>query len=179
MPRIFFALNECETQHSHGQLKISHCPIRRPHLTLQQFRIWLCCCCCCYHNGNQWTFIRWNVDWSNLYSFVSMIQGSQTCGLRAVCGPPVAFARPANMSKTDKIQNFDQIWPILRAFLINCGPQKIFSIKLWPTEHFSLECGPLIHLSLKPQPVLIRTKNYFETLNKICNHFVTKKGLLK
>ncbi len=71
-------------------------------------------------------------------------QGSQTRG------PPNACVWPVNISKIDKIIYFDQIYLNLRAFLVNCGPQKLFSYKLRPAEHCSLECGPPIHLSLRP-----------------------------
>ncbi len=52
--------------------------------------------------------------------------GSQTRGLRAASGPPNAFVRPANMPENDKIIDFDQIYFILKAFLVNRGPQKLF-----------------------------------------------------
>jgi hypothetical protein len=58
-------------------------------------------------------------------------QETQTRGPRASCGPPDAFLRPVNISKS-KI--FDLINVILRTFLVNCGPQKLFSSKLWPAE---------------------------------------------
>ncbi len=68
----------------------------------------------------------------------TLTQGSQTRGPQAACGPPDAFVRPANTSKNDKSVKFDQIWLILRAFLVNCGPQKLSSYEQRPTEHFFL-----------------------------------------
>jgi hypothetical protein len=61
---------------------------------------------------------------------------------RAACGPPYAFARPANVSKTDKIIKVDTILLMMRAFLVNCGPQKLFFNKQQPTEHFFFVMWP-------------------------------------
>jgi hypothetical protein len=57
-------------------------------------------------------------------------------------GPPDAFVRPANTSKNEKSIKFDQIYLILRAFLVFCGPQKLFSYKLRHAEHFSSSIWP-------------------------------------
>ncbi len=65
-----------------------------------------------------------HIDW-----YIGIDQGSQTRG------PPDAFVRPASISKTENIVNFDQIQLILRAFLVNCGPQELFSDKLRPAKH--------------------------------------------
>jgi hypothetical protein len=47
-----------------------------------------------------------------------------------------AFMRLANISKNNKSVKFDQILYILRAFLVNCSPHKLFLNKLQSTEHF-------------------------------------------
>ncbi len=69
---------------------------------------------------------------------------------QALCVPPDVFVWPANIPKNDKIMNFDQIQLILRAFLGNCGLQKLFLLNCGPRNIFSLECGPLLNLSLRP-----------------------------
>ena len=82
---------------------------------------------------------------------VQLEQGSQTRGPRAACGPPDALVRPANTSKNNKNIKFDQIKLILRAFLVNCGPKKLFfQANCGPRSIFSLECGPPTKLSLRP-----------------------------
>ncbi len=63
-------------------------------------------------------------------------QWSQTHGQQAACGPQDALVRPANITITDKIINFDQIKLISRAFRVNCSPQKLVSNKLRSSEHF-------------------------------------------
>ncbi len=68
---------------------------------------------------------------------------------RADCSPPHAFVWPANISKTDKIRNFDEIQLILRGSLLNCIPPKLFLINCGPRSNFSFEQGPQIYLSLR------------------------------
>jgi hypothetical protein len=65
-----------------------------------------------------------------MISWLRLKQGSQTHG------PPDAFEWPANNSKTNKNVNFDHFKLIFRAFLVNCGPLKLFSNKLRPAEQF-------------------------------------------
>ncbi len=52
----------------------------------------------------------------------------------------VSNKRPANVSKNDKGIKFDQIWLILRAFLVDYGSRSISS----------QECGLLINLGFRP-----------------------------
>ncbi len=47
-----------------------------------------------------------------------------------------------SIPKTVKIINFNQIWLILRAFLVNWGTQKLFSNKLRLAEHFFFRIWP-------------------------------------
>jgi hypothetical protein len=49
---------------------------------------------------------------------------------------------PRTPQKNDKSIKFDQIKLILRAFLVNFGPQKLFSYKLRPAEHFFSRMWP-------------------------------------
>ncbi len=72
----------------------------------------------------------------------NLTQGSQTHGPRVAFGPPAAFVRPGNLSKTDKINFFEQSWVTFRAFLVICVSQKLSLIKLWPAEHFFFRMWP-------------------------------------
>ncbi len=49
---------------------------------------------------------------------------------------------PRTPQKNAKSIMFDQIKPIFRAFLVYCGPQKLFSYKLRPAEHFISRMWP-------------------------------------
>jgi hypothetical protein len=65
--------------------------------------------------------------WSTLSNISNdAVQGSQTGGTQATCGPPDAFVWPALNSKSVKTGRFDQISPIMTTNLPNCGLQKLF-----------------------------------------------------
>ncbi len=53
--------------------------------------------------------------------------------MRAACGPPDAFVR------SDKIIHFDQIWHILKAFLMNFGARSIFFFEMCLSYKFEFE----------------------------------------
>ncbi len=69
---------------------------------------------------------------------------SNTSGLKrpARCIRAAWDSQASNIPKDDKIKNFDQILFILRAFLVNCVPQKFLSNKLWPAENFFFRMWP-------------------------------------
>ncbi len=54
----------------------------------------------------------------------------------------VAFVRSANIFKTDKIIDFDKILLNFRAFIVNRGPQMLFSNILLASEHFFFGMWP-------------------------------------
>ncbi len=86
-----------------------------------------------------------------------VIQGSQTYGPPAVCSPPDAYVRPANILKIDKCENFDQIFASLfwglflwiaackSFFYINCDPRIIFYLGMWLSDTFEFEIPAVIH----------------------------------
>ncbi len=57
----------------------------------------------------------------------------------AARGPPDTFVQPVNNSKNNKIINFEQIQLICKAFILKCGPQKLFTRKLRPGDISSWE----------------------------------------
>jgi hypothetical protein len=77
--------------------------------------------------------MHFSIDFELINDF-RLSQGSQTRDPRAAYGLPDAFVRSVNNSKTDKNINFNPF----RAFIVNCGPQKLFSNKLRPAEAFFL-----------------------------------------
>jgi hypothetical protein len=70
--------------------------------------------------------------------------------------PWVSNKRP---SKNDKSIKFDQIKLILRAFLVFCGPQQLFSYTLWSAEHFFSRMWPSNQFEFET-PVLTRPNIY-------------------
>ncbi len=98
------------------------------------------------------------------------MQGSQTRGPWAACGPPDASVRPANNSKNDKSIKFDQILLILRAFLVNCGPQKLFSYKLRPVEHSFSRMWPSDQFEFETPGLVSLYCNYIIHKWNYCNN---------
>ncbi len=79
----------------------------------------------------------------NLTYVKPQVQSDYCRGLKhTACGPLDAFVRPANTSKNDKSIKLNLIQLTLRAFLVNCCPQNLFSYKLRRSGHFSTRIWP-------------------------------------
>ncbi len=85
----------------------------------------------------------------------------QNCSSRICRG-----LKPANIPKHDKIINFDQIQFILRAILVNCGPQNLFSKKLWPAENFFFGMWPSDEFQYET-PALGYAQNRIESVSSL------------
>ncbi len=116
-----------------------------------------------------WTFFSYFFPKS--FRIYILDQGSQTRGPQATCGPPDAFVRPRNTSKNAKSIMFDQIKLILRAFLVYCGPQKLFSYKLRPADHSISRMWPSDQFEFET-PVLdsVSVANYFVAFSLFLSH---------
>ncbi len=81
----------------------------------------------------------WEVMFCTALNSDPLGKESQTRGPRTTCDTPDTFVRPANIPKNYKTINFVQIYLILRAFLENCGPQKLFLFNCGSRSIVSLE----------------------------------------